>query len=162
MIDDEPVKLFGDPRSALATRGPERRVRSDDDDHRAAEARAALVALEIERHHLLTVRPFGAGRALRLGRGDGFATALNILSFVVFAISLGVGVIILYNAKDVGAFSDPFNSNRVAIGLAVLALGLIHAAILAGVSRAITYQLASLRLKMRGPDGDDPRHTTSS
>lgn len=152
--DDAPVKLFGDPRSAMAARGPDRRARTNDDDQRAADARSAVLALEIERHHLTTERASGAGRALRLGRGDGFATALNVLGVLVFATSVIAGSIILYNANDVGAFSDPFNSNRVAIGLAVLALGIVHSAILVGVARAITYQLASVRLRLK----DGERH----
>lgn len=153
--DDSPVKLFGDPRSAVLTRGPDRRAKQERDETSVADARAAMLALELERHHLAALRPFGVGRALRLGRGDGFATALNVLGMLVFAGSLVAGVLILNNAQDVGAFSNPWNSNRLAIGIAVLALGFTHSAILIGVARAITYQLASLRLKMREVDAPD-------
>lgn len=135
---DEPIRMFGDPRSALVTRGPERRatlVR-----HLAAEPGHDHPH---DPDHNVT-----PARGLRLGKGDGFATALNFLGILVFIASTVMGAIILYNANHYGALSDPLDSNRVAIGLAVLALGWVHSAVLIGVARALTYQLASLRVKL--------------
>lgn len=152
--DDEDVALFGDPRSAYVDRGPDRRRSSG--ERPPFDAEHAPNHLEIVRgegdHIAVISRSTGTARALRLGRGDGFATALNLLGVVVFAASIVGGGLILYNAQDVGAFSDPLNSNRVAIGLAVLGVGVSLAAILVGVARAITYQLATLRLRLHELD----------
>lgn len=140
------IALFGDPRSPLVQRGPDRRRSHPVEPSTQLEIEA--LRLEVERltatHHST-----GPGRALRLGRGDGFATALNVLGLLVFVGTLIVSSLIFYNAQNVGAFSDPWDSSRVAIGCAVLSLGLVHAAVLIGVARAITYQLATLRLKIR-------------
>lgn len=152
--DGDEVALFGDPRSALVVRGPDRRRPEGeratfDADH--APNHLDLVRGEGE-HLAMIPRSVGSGRALRLGRGDGFATALNVLGVVVFVSSVVGGALILYNAQDVGAFSDPFNSNRVAIGVAVVGVGVSLSAILVGVARAITYQLATLRLRLHELD----------
>lgn len=151
---DGDIALFGDPRSAHVVRGPDRR--RNDAERPQFDVAHAPNHLDIVRgegdHHVVVPRTTGPGRALRLGRGDGFATALNILAVVLFASSLIGGSLILYNAQDVGAFSDPLNSNRVAIGLAVLGVGIALSALLAGVARAITYQLATLRLRLHELD----------
>lgn len=75
------------------------------------------------------------------------AAALMVLAVLVLASTAIAGTLILYNAKAVGAFSNPWDSTRVAIGLAVLALGIVHTALLVGVSRAITYMLGSVRIR---------------
>ena len=85
--------------------------------------------------------------AVRLGRGDGVATLLMALGLLVFVATIIIGSLILYNAKTVGAFSDPWDSTRVAIGLAVLAIGTVQSALLVGLSRTISYLLANLRYR---------------
>lgn len=158
---DEPVKLFGDPRSGHVRRGPDRRVAPDPlasdaavpDNHVPDNHVPEGVRADGEWHIYTAGRHHDFGRALRLGRGDSWATALNVLGMIVLVVSVVAGVLILNNAQDVGAFDDPFNSNRVAIGISVLGLGIVHAAILIGVARAITYQLAGLRLRLRDLDG---------
>lgn len=154
--DESEVALFGDPRSAEhVARGPDRRA-----SHRPEVAEPAPEALHTDEHHIAVVpRSPTPGRALRLGRGDGWATALTTLGIIVFAASVISGGLILNNAQAVGAFSDPWNSNRVAIGLAVLGVGISQAALLIGVARAITYQLATLRLKMYELDHAGESHS---
>jgi len=141
----EPVRMFGDPLSAFVQRGPDRRASSEDINVEALRR-------EIDLHLTAAHRKAGPGRAARLGHGDGYAMALNILALIVFVVTIVAGTVILYNAKDVGAFANPWDSSRVAIGLVVLGVGIVHSAILLGVARAITYQLAALRLKMRELD----------
>lgn len=129
---DEPIRLFGDPRAAQIERRPERRSSWPPD------------ASEPQR------RPLGAIAAApvaRLGRGDIVATALTALGAVSFVVTIIVGSLILYNARRVGAFSNPWDSTRVAIGLAVFAVGIILSALLLGVSRVIEYLVADLRLR---------------
>lgn len=132
------VKLFGDPRSKFIERGPDRR------------AAPTTVSRDLVR---ATGEPTGRQmdpvRAVRAGRGDGVATALAVLGVLLFGASMIVGTLILYNAKDVGAFSNPWNSTRVAIGIAVFAIGIVQSALLIGLSRAISYLLASVRLQTR-------------
>ena len=149
--DDSPVKLFGDPRASHVTRGPERRA-SKVIEGAHAETHLEIIRGDGDHHPSVIPRSPGPGRALRLGRGDGFATSLNALGVLVLSGSIIAGCVILYNAKNVGAFSDPWNSDRVAIGLAVLGVGISLGALLLGVARAITYQLATLRLKMHELD----------
>lgn len=145
---EEPIKMFGDPRSAFVQRGPDRRRTVTPTDEATVEA----IRREIEQHLSAAARNRGRVSAVRSGRGDAYSTALSALGVVVFLVSVVAGSIILYNAKSVGAFSDPWDSSRVAIGLVVLGLGIVHAAILLGVARAITYQLAALRLRQRELD----------
>jgi len=141
-------KLFGEGRT-FVERGQDRR--SIAVEHAAATATRAHV--EAVRHDppafVAGSRAHEADRALRLGRGDALASGLTALGVLVFVVTIVAGTIILNNARDVGAFSNPWNSNRVAIGLGVLAFGIIHTALLLGVARAIAYQRASARLQMR-------------
>ncbi|MFN8052111.1 MAG: hypothetical protein U0Q22_11775 [Acidimicrobiales bacterium] len=162
--DEAPIKLFGDPRSAHVQRGPERRSTDRPNvDHAAAdlaaEAHLDQLRADNDRYAALAMRSPAAARALRLGRGDGFATALNLLGGLVFGASVIAGAVILYNARSVGAFSNPWNSNRVAIGLAVLGVGISQAAMLVGLARVLTYQLATVRLRLR--ELDNPGTTSS-
>ena len=93
----------------------------------------------------LPARHLNSGYALRSGRGDGFATVLMIAGILVLGGTIVAGVLILYNAKSVGAFRNPWDSTRVAIGIAVLAIGIVQAAILLGLSRALSYLAAERR-----------------
>ncbi len=86
------------------------------------------------------------------------ATALTALGAVSFVTTIVVGSLILYNAKRVGAFSNPWDSTRVAIGLAVLAVGVILSALLVGVSRVIEYLVADLRLRAREVEARTDEH----
>ena len=130
--------MFGDPRAHFVERGPERRTPDSD-------PAAPLTPISPQqRLH----RP-DASSALRLGRGDPIATALLVLGILSFAATIVAGSLILYNAKTVGAFSNPWDSTRVAIGLAVLAIGAVLSALLVGLSRAIAYLLAVFRLRDR-------------
>lgn len=163
---DEEIALFGDPRSAQVVRGPDRRRGDHDGDRPLFDAAHAPNHLDIVRgegdHHVIISRAAGPGRALRLGRGDGFAATLTILGVVLFVASVVSGALILYNAQDVGAFSDPLNSNRVAIGFAVLGVGIALSALLVGLGRAITYLLATLRLRLHELDqASATQHTTN-
>lgn len=154
---EPPIKLFGDPRSPLVERGPDRRTISAG----PSEPVSRSVALEQP-----GVRRYSEpGHALRSGRGDAVSTGLAVLAVLVFAATVIAGSLILYNAKTVGAFSNPWDSTRVAIGVTVLAVGIVQSALLIGVSRAIAYLLGGLRLRERdleaqnrarsGPDGHD-------
>lgn len=136
-LEDPPISLFGDPRSSFVQRGPERRV----EDAPGARSDLALLAPPI--------RHFDPGHALRTGRGDGFATMLMVLGVLVFGASIIAGSLILYNAKNVGAFSNPWDSTRVAIGVSVLAVGVVHSVLLIGLSRVTSYLLAILRMRAR-------------
>lgn len=142
--DEEPaVKLFGDPRSKFVERGPDRRT--------PATTVTPLPSRELSRTAQQPAttghRSMDPAQAIRLGRGDGVATALSVLGVLVFGTTVITGAIILYNAKNVGAFRNPWDSTRVAIGLAVLAVGIVQSAILVGLSRAVSYLLAILRLR---------------
>lgn len=150
---DEPVKLFGDPHVGHVVRGPDRR--SGDANHASTSAGAPATgrsaeqwAARFEADHLAGHRG-DAVRALRIGGGDTVATLLHVGGFLLLGLTLVMSGIIFSNAKNVGAFSDPWNSNRVAIGFAVLAVGLIDSAILIGLARVISFQLATLRLTLR-------------
>ena len=143
---EDPIRLFGDPRAHFIDRGPERRTPDPD----VAPLHTPLSA---QLHHH---RP-DASRALRVGRGDPVATALLVLGALSFTATLVAGSLILYNAKTVGAFSNPWDSTRVAIGIAVFAIGTILSALLIGTSRAITYLLAVFRQRAREME----RHTTA-
>lgn len=145
--DDTPIRMFGDPRSEFVQRGPDRRRTVAAPTPVPVEHHEEHV-IRLEAEHLPPHRGDSA-RALRIGRGDAIATILNVAGFLLFGATLVMSAIIFSNAKNVGAFSDPWNSNRVAIGFAVLALGLIDSALLIGVARVISYQLATLRLKLR-------------
>jgi hypothetical protein len=138
LVDDPPVRLFGDPRSALVQRGPERRH-----DQVITAASPDLTSLSMKS------RQIDPGHALRSGRGDGFAAVLMVLGIMVFVATVITSTLILYNAKNVGAFSNPWDSTRVAIGLAVLAVGLVQSVILIGLSRVTSYLLAILRLRQQ-------------
>lgn len=140
--DESGVKLFGDPRSAVVYRGPERRTESvAADDHSSPSTAAPPTIRYVESHP-----------TIRLGRGDGFATFLLVLGVLVFGVTVVAGTLILYNAKNVGAFSNPWDSTRVAIGSAVLAVGTVQAALLVGLSRATSYLLALLRQRSKDHD----------
>lgn len=151
--DDEPTRLFGDARSPLVQRGPDRRSDSDGTGAHIVAAPSRLMSR------------MDASSAVRLGGGDLVASLLAGFALVTFVATIIGGILILYNAKTNGAFSNPWDSTRVAIGIAVLAIGLVLSALLLGVSRAISYLLASLRLRaldleMHGDDrltavGDD-------
>ena len=130
--------MFGDPRAQFAERGPDRRA----PDTGSTPHLTPLVSQQ--RRH----RP-DPSSALRLGRGDHVATALLILGLLSLTATIVAGSLILYNAKTVGAFSNPWDSTRVAIGLAVYAIGIILSALLIGLSRAITYLLAVFRQQAR-------------
>ena len=129
---DEPIRLFGDPRASRIERRPERRSSWPPDTGEPPPRSLGAIA---------------AAPAARLGRGDIVATALTALGAVSFVVTIIVGSLILYNAKRVGAFSNPWDSTRVAIGLAVFAVGIILSALLLGVSRVIEYLVADLRLR---------------
>ena len=139
--DDVAVRLFGDPLSAVIYRGPERRSPSDPEaGGLSSRDLQHLPALTHERH----MEPIPT---IRTGKGDGYATLLFVLGVTVLVITIGTGSLILYNAKTVGAFSNPWDSTRVALGLAVLAVGIVQSALLVGLSRATSYLLALLRLR---------------
>lgn len=154
--DDEPaVKLFGDARSKFVERGPDRRRSAPGPTTAlAATSRDVTPRPGIPPATRRTIDP---AHAIRLGRGDGVATALSVLGVMVFGVTIIAGTLILYNAKDVGAFSNPWNSTRVAIGLAVVAVGLVQSAILIGLARAVSYLLALLRLRSMDHH-QDPLH----
>lgn len=141
-VDDPSGRLFGDPRSAYVQRGPERRAADEAGYVRPPELGAQA----------LPARHLNSGYALRSGRGDGFATVLMIAGILVLGGTIVAGVLILYNAKNVGAFSNPWDSTRVAIGVAVLAVGLVQSVILIGLSRVTSYLLAIMRLRTREHD----------
>lgn len=143
-LGDVDVKLFGDPRSADVYRGPERRSAATP----AASTPSGGASTALPRH---TEVP-----SVGLGRGDGFATFLFVLGTLVLLVTVVVGTLILYNARNVGAFSNPWDSTRVAIGLAVLAVGITQSALLIGLSRVTTYLVVLLRLRAR--DHDAHRH----
>lgn len=140
-VDGEPVKMFGDPRSALITRGPDRRVA-----HRATDSAAAPPAAALPSSAAALIRAPRTSRAIRLGGGDTVGAMLWFLGILVLIAAAMFGTLILVNARSLGAFSNPWNSNRVAIGLTVYALGSVHGALLIGVSRAITYHRAAFRM----------------
>jgi len=142
---EDPIRLFGDPRAHFVDRGPERRAPDPD-------VAPLHTPLSSQLHH---PRP-DASSALRVGRGDPVATALLVLGVLSFAATIVAGSLILYNAKTVGAFSNPWDSTRVAIGIAVFAIGTVLSALLIGTSRAITYLLAVFRQRAREME----RHTT--
>lgn len=141
-VESEPVKLFGDPRSPLIERGPDRRTTEPRPHRDVLPWGPAAPGGEV-------FRGVDPGHAVRIGRGDGVATALAVLGVLVFGSTIVAGGLILYNAKNIGAFRNPWDSTRVAIGLAVLAVGIVQSAILVGLSRAISYLLAGLRLRTR-------------
>lgn len=135
---EDSIRLFGDPRAQFAERGPDRRSPdTGTTPHRTP------VAQQQPR-----TRP-DASSALRLGRGDPVATALLVLGLLSLTATIVAGSLILYNAKTVGAFSNPWDSTRVAIGLAVFAIGSILSALLTGLSRALTYLLGVFRQQAR-------------
>lgn len=145
--DDEPaIKLFGDPRSKFVERGPDRR-RSDTGSSPVLAATSPEVTPRSATPPSATRRTLEPTHALRLGRGDSVSTVLSVLGVLVFGSTIIAGTLILYNAKDVGAFRNPWNSTRVAIGLAVLAVGIVQSAILIGLSRVTAYLLAILRMR---------------
>ena len=140
--EETPAKLFGDPHSQLIERGPERRaIESAPNGDPAGRGRP----LEDNGRR----RPSEPGHVLRSGRGDSVATGLIVLAVLVFGSTVIAGTLILYNAKTIGAFSNPWDSTRVAIGVSVLAVGLVQSAILVGVSRVISYLLGTIRVRER-------------
>lgn len=144
-FDEEPaIKLFGDPRAKFVERGPDRRI---EQTIAPATMSRELLPRPAGPPASSGLRSIDPSHAVRLGRGDGVATALTVLGVMVFGATTIAGTLILYNAKNVGAFSNPWDSTRVAIGLAVLAVGIVQSAILIGLSRAVSYLLAILRLR---------------
>ena len=127
--EGDAVQLFGDPRSRYIERGPERRISANE----SPAPGQAILPLGVD-----------AGQA-NAPRSDLLSTVLAVLSLFVFGTAIIAGALILYNAKSVGAFRDPWDSTRVAIGIAVLAIGIIQAAILVGLSRALSYLSAERR-----------------
>ena len=123
------VQMFGDPRSKFVVRGPDRRSGTAMGD----PSGDPTPQLGLDPH------PPHAGRSNLM------STALAVLGLLVFGTSIIAGSLILYNAKTVGAFSNPWNSTRVAISLAVFALGIVLSAILLGLSRVLTLLLADRR-----------------
>lgn len=140
------VKLFGDPQSRFVERGSDRR-RSTPTNPDATAVVAADPTVRLPAPGGVTHRSLDPAQAVRLGRGDAVATALSVLGILVLGVTIIVGTLILYNAKNVGAFSNPWDSTRVAIGLAVLAVGIVQSAILIGLSRVTAYLLAILRMR---------------
>lgn len=124
--DDSTVQLFGDPRSKFVERAAERRSVVDDGDITGLGGLPSL--------------PAG-----RRGRDDGIATALMVLGVMVFGGTVIAGTLILINARDVGAFRNPWNSTRVAIGIAVFAIGLVQSAIVLGLARVLSHLAADRR-----------------
>lgn len=124
--DPSQVKLFGDPRSKFVERGPDRRVAQP-----SPANINGVAAHDAPPHHST--------------RSDFLSTALAVLGLLVFGSALITGVLILYNAKTVGALRNPWDSTRVAIGLAVLALGVVQSAVLIGVSRILSMLAADRR-----------------
>lgn len=135
--EDELPRMFGDSRAVFAERGP---------DRRSAAETTGPPENPLQPTGIPQLRQLDPSSAVRLGRGDSVAAVLTGFGVVTFVATVIAGTLILYNAKSVGAFSNPWDSTRVAIGLAVLAVGLILSALLIGVSRAISYLLGVLRL----------------
>lgn len=133
------VKMFGDPRSVDVYRGPERR------DEGAGSAVATRRQGEGPSPVVISTEVPSVG----LGRGDGFATFLFGLAVVVVLVTVVIGTLILFNARNQGAFRNPWDSTRVAIGLAVLAVGTIQSVLLFAASRIMTYLVVLLRLRTR-------------
>ncbi len=127
--EGDAVQLFGDPRSKYIERGPDRRLGASD----APAPGEAIPQLGVD-----------AGQA-NTPTGDWLSTVLAVLGLFVFGSAIIAGALILYNAKSVGAFRNPWDSTRVAIGIAVLAIGIVQAAILLGLSRALSYLAAERR-----------------
>ena len=127
--EGEAVQLFGDPRSKYIERGPDRRSTPVE----SSEAASPALALGTD-HSLASSRP-----------DDVLSTALAVLGLLVFGAAIIAGALILYNAKSVGAFRNPWDSTRVAIGITVLAVGIVQAAILIGLSRVLSYFAAERR-----------------
>lgn len=124
--DPSEVRLFGDLQSGFVERGPERR---------SAGPGSATMDGGVVRHAY--VHP--------ASRGDVLSTVLAVLGLLVFGTAVIAGGLILHNAKTVGALRNPWDSTRVAIGLAVLAIGVVQSAILIGVSRILSVQAAERR-----------------
>lgn len=127
--EGEAVQLFGDPRSKFIERGPDRRSTPVESSEAASPASALG-----RNHSLASSRP-----------DDVLSTALAVLGLLVFGAAIIAGALILYNAKSVGAFRNPWDSTRVAIGITVLAVGIVQAAILIGLSRLLSYFAAERR-----------------
>ena len=121
--DGNTVQMFGDPRSKFIERGPERRAAEDP----PPEVKDSTPAFVLDGIHA------------NARRSDVAPTAFAVLGLLVFGAAVIVGGLILYNAKSVGAFRNPWDSTRVAIGITVLAIGMVQAAILLGLSRVLSY-----------------------
>lgn len=125
----EAVQLFGDPRSKFIERGPDRRLTEDPQ----TEVKSLTPAFALEGVHA------------NIRRNDIAPTAFAVFGLLVFGAAVIAGGLILYNAKSVGAFRNPWDSTRVVIGITVLAVGVVQATILLGLSRVLSYLAADRR-----------------
>ncbi|MCO5312176.1 MAG: hypothetical protein M9952_04465 [Microthrixaceae bacterium] len=125
----EEVRLFGDPRSGLI----DRRSPGTPTPEGAAMARRAT---DID-------------SGVRLNRGTGFATFLLVSGWLLFGATLIAGGLIIYNAQEVGAFSNPWNSTRLAVGIAVLSIGLTQSILMIALSLVMTQLQTLMRFRFR-------------
>lgn len=86
---------------------------------------------------------------VRLNRGTGFATFLLVSGWLLFGATLIAGGLIIYNAQEVGAFSNPWNSTRLAVGIAVLSIGLTQSILMIALSLVMTQLQTLMRFRFR-------------